>query len=88
MAVGGNPKAGMFYEVNERGPEMLSYGGRDFLMMGNQGGKITPNHMLGGGGGNVNNVTINVPKTFERRTADQVAQRASEKIGRVTRRNT
>jgi hypothetical protein len=50
-AMGGNVFAGGAYKVNEQGPELLSTGGEDFLMMGSKGGKITPNHMLGGGSG-------------------------------------
>ena len=52
-ADGGLVSAGSFREVNERGPEMLSVGNRDYLMMGDRGGNITPNHKLGGG-----NITI------------------------------
>lgn len=41
-ASGGFMGAGALSEVNERGPEMLSVGGRDFLMMGGMAGNITP----------------------------------------------
>ena len=41
-AMGGNVSSDSMYEVNERGPEMLSIGNRDFLMMGSQSGKVTP----------------------------------------------
>lgn len=58
MANGGNPQPGSITEVNERGPEMLSVGNRQFLMMGNQSGKVTPNHMLGGAA-NVNIQIVN-----------------------------
>ncbi|MGL5911656.1 MAG: hypothetical protein ACRCZP_16770 [Phycicoccus sp.] len=36
------------YQVNERGPEMLSVRGRDYLMMGGAQGRITPADQLGG----------------------------------------
>lgn len=39
---GGSVAAGTFYEVNERGPELLTTGGRTFLMMGSGGGTVTP----------------------------------------------
>jgi hypothetical protein len=59
-ASGGPVDAGKLYEVNERGPEMLSTGGRDFLMMGANSGRVLSNPQsmaaLGsntGGGGNV-----------------------------------
>ena len=90
MATGGNAKAGMFYEVNEKGPEMLSIAGKNFLMMGKNSGKITPNHSISGGGGRqvtvINNV--NVSPTTERRSADQIAQRAAEKTRSAVFRNT
>ena len=60
-ASGGPVSAGELYKVNERGPELLSVGGRDYLMMGAQSGQVTPNqgqasgtivpnHALGGAG--------------------------------------
>ncbi len=42
-ASGGPVSAGRMYEVNERGPELLNYGGKQFLMMGAQGGSVSPN---------------------------------------------
>jgi hypothetical protein len=47
-AAGGSTAAGRSYRVLERGPELLTVGGRDYLMMGSQGGYVTPNHQLGG----------------------------------------
>jgi phage-related minor tail protein len=41
-AGGGAVSAGTFYEVNESGPELLTTGGRTFLMMGSGGGQVTP----------------------------------------------
>ena len=46
-AMGGTVSAGGTYLVGERGPELLSIGG--------QGGRITPNSAIGGGG-----ITVNV----------------------------
>jgi TP901 family phage tail tape measure protein len=40
-----NPYSG--YRVNESGMEMLSVGGKDYLMTGGQGGNITPANRLG-----------------------------------------
>lgn len=48
-AGGGSVLAGGKYQVNENGPELLSSGGKDYLMMGNKGGMVTPNNRLGGG---------------------------------------
>ena len=42
-AAGGPVSAGKMYEVNERGiPELLSVGGRQFLMMGSDSGAVVP----------------------------------------------
>ncbi|HKY54799.1 MAG TPA: phage tail tape measure C-terminal domain-containing protein, partial [Anaerolineales bacterium] len=40
-ATGGSVMPGMFYRINENGPEMLSMGGRDYLMMGAQAGRVS-----------------------------------------------
>jgi hypothetical protein len=42
-AAGGAVLSGGLYEVNERGPEMLSVGDKSYLMMGNKSGMVTPN---------------------------------------------
>jgi Prophage tail length tape measure protein len=52
-ADGGAVDSGRMYRVNERGPELLSSGGKDYLMMGSQGGSVTPTEKLGGGKGNL-----------------------------------
>lgn len=41
-ATGGPVSANSLYEVNEKGPELLEQGGRTYLMMGGQGGSVTP----------------------------------------------
>lgn len=41
-ATGGPVSAGSLYQVNEMGPELLSQGGKSYLMMGEKGGSITP----------------------------------------------
>ena len=56
---GGSVSPGGFFRVNEEGPEMLSVGGKDFLMMGSQGGNITPNKNLSPAQGG-QNVIVNV----------------------------
>ena len=68
-ASGGPVAPGSMYEVNEKGPELLSQGGKDFLMMGGSGGFIRPlsgaqrfNDEGGGGsatvGGVVQHITV------------------------------
>lgn len=77
-ATGGNVFAGGMYEVNEQGPELLSVGGKDLLMMGSQGGYITPNSKLGGRVPD-SNVVVNIyPRPGE--TA-RVATREDEEGG-------
>ncbi|QEU28921.1 phage tail tape measure protein [Pseudomonas luteola] len=41
-AVGGGVDPDKFYEVNEKGPELFSQGGKTYLMSGSQGGYVTP----------------------------------------------
>lgn len=53
---GGPVDAGKYYEVNETGvPEIVTTGGRDYMTMGSQGGKVTPLDKAGMG----SNVTVN-----------------------------
>jgi len=59
-ATGGEVGMGGAYRVNEQGPEMLSTGGQDFLMMGSQGGHITPNSDIGKGSGGGVEIKVNV----------------------------
>lgn len=70
-AGGGPVAAGGLYQVNENGPEMLAVGGRQFLMMGPQGGVVTPTKSQGAGGATIN---IAVQPTSTRQTAQQVAK--------------
>lgn len=41
-AAGGSVNSGSFYRVNERGTELLTVGGSDYLMMGANSGRVTP----------------------------------------------
>ena len=50
-AVGGSVHKGGMYQVNERGPEMLTMGNKNYLMMGGASGKVSP---MGGTVVNVN----------------------------------
>jgi hypothetical protein len=58
-ANGGSVSRGMFYEVNERGPELLSVGNRSYLMMGNQSGSVTPAGQASAGTPQVNIEVVN-----------------------------
>jgi len=85
-ASGGPVGAGMFYQVNENGPELLSVGGRDFLMMGANAGRVTPNHMLGRGGGSTINQTFVVQGSPDRRTRQQMARESGRAASRAMTR--
>jgi hypothetical protein len=63
-ASGGSVSPGKLYEVNERGlPELLNIGNRQFLMMADQSGSVTPTE--GGGNTSSNSLTISIPLTVE-----------------------
>ncbi len=53
-AAGGPVDSGKLYQVNERGPELLQSGGKQYLMMGSQSGNVVPN---GGGAPTIINQT-------------------------------
>ena len=71
-AAGGPVGAGKLYEVNEKGPELLTTGGKDYLMMGGRGGSVTPNSKLGGSGAItiVNNTSAKIGKVTEQRMSN------------------
>jgi lambda family phage tail tape measure protein len=77
-AAGGPVAAGGLYRVNEKGPELLSVGGRDYLMMGSQIGSVTPNDKLGSGGGNHQVVNINVAAGAQRTEVMAAIQRSMD----------
>lgn len=74
LAGGGTAAAGRFYEVNEQGTEMLSVGGRDYLMMGAQSGMVTP---AGGVGGTHVSQVIQVTGRVDQRSARQIQLEAA-----------
>lgn len=84
-AGGGSVSAGMFYRVNENGPEMLSVSGKDYLMMGNKTGMVTPNRSGFGGANQVTqNVIVQGRPTKE--TMYQIERAAAKGVGRSARR--
>lgn len=85
-ASGGPVAAGTLYRVNENRPELLSVGGRDFLMMGAQGGRVNPNPMLAGAGGTTVNQTFVVQGTPDRRTRNQMASDSGRAAARAMSR--
>lgn len=84
-ANGGWAAANTMYEVNERGLEMATVGGRDFMLTGNQPVQVTPNHKLGGGVSQVNQFTIQ--GRIDRRTEDQIAEKVGWKTQVAMARN-
>lgn len=86
-ATGGPAMPGKMYEVNERGaPELLSVGGRDFLLMGKQAGQVSPLASGSDHGQNINVVnqyTFAAPVSLT--TQAQVAQRQAYELSRVRR---
>lgn len=85
-AAGGPVSAGMMYRVNENGPEMLSVGGRDYLMMGSAAGRVTPSGQVGGGSSVVFQNTYINPQLADARSESQRQQREAEQL-RMAARN-
>lgn len=84
-AFGGGTEPFGLYRVNELGPELLSIGQTDYLMMGSKAGNITPNNKLGGGGvQQVNNFQIH--GRMDRRTETQIAAAVGERTNRAVSR--
>ena len=48
-ASGGSVSSGGLYQVNEQGPELLHTAGKTYLMMGSQGGSVTPHGGMAAG---------------------------------------
>ncbi len=81
-AQGGSVSGGTLYQVNERGPELLDYQGRNYLLMGANGGSITPVSGASGAGMTVNitqhiNVGAGASRT-ELRNAAAVAKESAK----------
>lgn len=84
-AAGGMVFPGQFYRVNETGPEMLSMGGRDYLMMGSQAGRVMP--ASGNRSNSYGPTIINVAGSATRETVKQIdranGRRARRELGRT-----
>lgn len=83
-AAGGWVSPGKMYEVAENGPELLRVGNRQFLLPTATGGMVTPNARIGGGGGVVQN--ISVQGRMDNRTASQLAQESARAQARARSR--
>lgn len=84
FANGGNTKPWSVSEVNERGFEMASVGGKDYLLTGAQSVKVTPNNKLGRSGAPVTQI-FNNPVMYDQRSETQRAQEAARKLRNATR---
>lgn len=85
-ASGGGVSPFSAVEVNERGFEMATVRGRDYLLAGNSPVQITPNHQLGGRQMQQTNNFI-VQGRIDRRTQDQIAQDVGRRASSASRRN-
>lgn len=84
-ASGGWAAPNKIYEVNERGLEMATVNGRDYLLTGGSGANITPAHKVGGGRSvNVTQQFIN-PVMYDRTSESQRAAEAGRKIREAAR---
>lgn len=59
-ASGGKTSAGKFYEVNENSPELITTGGKTFLMMGANDGYVTPSTKSQAGGSVAGSPVVNL----------------------------
>lgn len=87
-ASGGMVDAGHLYRVNEDGPELLTVGGKSYLMMGRDSGNVTPNNTTTqnyAGSRTTNYITVQPTST--RRSADQIATAIARKQRIATMRN-
>lgn len=84
-ATGGSVNSNSLYRVNEQGPELLSVGGRDYLMMGNSSGQVRGTSSFGTGV-TVNNTYVN-PQMYDQRSEAQRRQQAALDLSIASRRN-
>lgn len=77
--LGGPVSAGGMYRVNEKGPELLEVAGKQYLMMGSQGGHVQANNA---GKGQATTTNINVQVTAQTGMSRATAQQQGLQIGR------
>jgi phage-related minor tail protein len=87
--LGGPVSAGKLYRVNERRPELLNVSGKQYLMMGSQGGRVDPNPQQQGGKGGDTHLHVNVtpPAGSNAATAAQWGTVAGRQLQRSLARN-
>src|SRR5690606_8893319 len=84
-ATGGWAAANSMYQVNERGFEMATVGGNDYLLTGPRPVHITQSSQLRGGGGV--NQTFIVQGVIDQRTRAQLEQQTGTAARRALARN-
>jgi lambda family phage tail tape measure protein len=87
-ATGGPVSAGQLYEVNERGPEVLTVSGRSYLMTGDQSGTVTPLAPAAGraAGGDTYNIQVALPPGANRDTGMQIGASIRRQLAHAGRR--
>lgn len=87
-ATGGPVSAGQLYEVNERGPEVLTVSGRSYLMTGDQSGTVTPLAPASGraAGGDTYNIQVALPPGANRDTGMQIGASIRRQLAHAGRR--
>lgn len=85
-AIGGPVLPFETYHVNEAGPELLSVSGREYLLMGDEMGRVTPYESQPATVNVTNNFTFTTP--VDRRTQTQIAAQAGVGVQRALARNT
>ena len=87
--LGGPVSAGKLYRVNEKRPELLNVGNKQYLMMGAQGGSVDPNPGAKAQGRHVQNlhVTVAMPQGGNANTANQFGVIAGRQMQNALRRN-
>lgn len=89
-ALGGPVSAGKLYEVNEKGPELLTAGNKQFLMMGAQSGNVSPNASASGSAQartTSMQITINPPSGMTRQASSQFAADVARQLRLADARN-
>lgn len=84
---GGPVSSNSLYRVNERGPELLTVSGKQYLMTGSQSGAVTPNGGQGKGGDTHLHIAVTPPAGGDRASALQWGATAGRQIERANRRN-
>ncbi|GGD40721.1 phage tail length tape measure family protein [Pseudoxanthomonas indica] len=86
FGTGGYAAAGSVHRVNENGPELFRVGDKDYLLAGNQGGTVVPNHMLSDGSGGTT-IIQNFPNAVlaDRRSDSQRQIDAGRQLQRAQR---